>query len=131
MIAVIFILFFRFVEAGSGQQDYRFTIPLNACAPKPTPGTCRGGNCRNSNEIIIILQTDDTVQELWDVARRVSCAAEGHNEKTVYFKPFMVDMLEVTSVPMESSTIECWMDIQRGSYPSVSSVAIIQFNFFK
>lgn len=37
------------------------------------------------------------------------------------FKPIVVDMLEVVSVPSgNEGTLQCWMDIQRGQYPNVS-----------
>ncbi len=60
------------------------------------------------------------MQEIWDVARKVSCAAPDANEKTIAFKPFVVDMLEVVSVPVSSGSVDCWMDIRRGSFPNVS-----------
>lgn len=38
------------------------------------------------------------------------------------FKPIVVDMLEVVSVPSgNQGTLQCWMDIQRGQYPNVSN----------
>lgn len=54
------------------------------------------------------------------MARKVSCAAPDANEKTIAFKPFVVDMLEVVSVPVSSGSVDCWMDIRRGSFPNVS-----------
>lgn len=55
-----------------------------------------------------------------DVARRVTCFTTNTNVATVSFKPIMVDMLDVVSIPVGDGTIECWMDIQRGKYPNVS-----------
>lgn len=71
---------------------------------------------------IIVIQTDGVVQEEWDTARRLSCstAAPVVKQKKVLFKPFMVDMLEVVTVPTASGTsIDCWMDIRKGQYPNV------------
>lgn len=64
------------------------------------------------------------LKEIWDVARRISCPFSGSgSEKTIAFKPFTVDTLEVVSVPVSTgrATIDCWMDIQRGTYPNVST----------
>lgn len=71
------------------------------------------------------------VQEAWDLARRISCpTSERSNGKTVYFKPITVDMLDVVSVSAEPGTIDCWMDIQKGQYPRVSSHKTTTFNPF-
>ena len=59
-------------------------------------------------------------QEIWDIAQKVTCATADTNEKTVVFKPFVVDMLEVVSVPVSKGQVDCWMDIRRGAYPNVS-----------
>lgn len=55
-----------------------------------------------------------------DLARRVTCFTTNTNVATISFKPIMVDMLDVVSIPVGDGTIECWMDIQRGKYPNVS-----------
>lgn len=63
------------------------------------------------------------LQEAWDLARKVSCPSETKpgTGKRVRFKPIIVDMLEVVSVPSgDQGTLQCWMDIQRGQYPNVS-----------
>lgn len=63
-------------------------------------------------------------QEAWDLARKVSCPSETKpgTGKRVRFKPIVVDMLEVVSVPSgNEGTLQCWMDIQRGQYPNVST----------
>jgi hypothetical protein len=39
----------------------------------------------------------------------------------VIFQPFVVDMLEVVTVPVSTGTVDCWMDIQRGEFPNVSA----------
>lgn len=61
------------------------------------------------------------LQEVWDLARRISCPTTDRNLKAVYFQPITVDMLEVVSVPSSFGSVDCWMDIQRGTYPSVST----------
>lgn len=68
----------------------------------------------------LILNSLMVKQESWDLARKLSCPTSSINDKTVFFKPIEVDMLEVVSVPAGSTgTIDCWMDIQRGTYPQV------------
>lgn len=61
-------------------------------------------------------------QEIWDVARKLSCPLlERDSGTTVAFPAITVDMLEAVSVPVDSSgtSVECWMDIRRGTYPQV------------
>lgn len=60
------------------------------------------------------------VKEVTDLARRVTCLTSASNLATLSFKPIMVDMLDIVSIPVGDETIECWMDIQRGRYPEVS-----------
>lgn len=38
------------------------------------------------------------------------------------FQPFVVEMLEVVNVPTLTGAVECWMDIQRGTYPKISAI---------
>lgn len=40
---------------------------------------------------------------------------------TLKLKPFMVDMLDVVAVEGPAGGVECWMDIQKGVFPNVSS----------
>nr|CAD7569525.1 unnamed protein product [Timema californicum] len=105
----------RYVKGGSNRNSYTFLIPLDDCG---TTSSCR---LCNSVDNIIVIQTDDTVQEIWDAARKISCASTG-NKKRVHFRPFVVDMLEVVSVPVPNGLIDCWMDIQRGKYPNTSPI---------
>jgi len=100
------------VDENTGQSSFTFTINANNC------GSMKGDTMDN----IIVIQTDGVVQEEWDTARRLSCstAAPVVKQKKVLFKPFMVDMLEVVTVPTASGTsIDCWMDIRKGQYPNV------------
>ncbi|XP_026680815.1 uncharacterized protein LOC103511193 [Diaphorina citri] len=114
-----------YVLAGSNQNVYQFNIPAKECGTKPSPGECREGSCGfgRAVENTIIIQTDEQVLESWDLARKLSCPTSLINDKTVFFKPIEVDMLEVVSVPSgNSGTIDCWMDIQRGTYPQISPI---------
>ena len=67
------------------------------------------------------------------MARRVSCVFTGSGEnikKSIVFRPFRVDMLEVQEVPgfAGDSTVDCWMAIQRGEYPNVRKKYIAYIN---
>ncbi|GLH01931.1 Uncharacterized protein GBIM_07989, partial [Gryllus bimaculatus] len=83
----------RYVAAGTNRAAYTFQIPLNGC------GTTPGGGFGRTVDNVIVIQSDDTVQEIWDTARKLSCATANSKEKTVIFRPFVVDMLEVVTVP--------------------------------
>lgn len=63
------------------------------------------------------------------MARKLSCPTGDSNQKTIAFKPFTVDMLEVVSVPVSTGqgTVDCWMDIQRGQYPNVRKNQLKKF----
>lgn len=43
-------------------------------------------------------------------------------QHTLKLKPFMVDMLEVVAVEGPAGGVECWMDIQKGIFPNVSTL---------
>lgn len=47
---------------------------------------------------------------------------------TLKLKPFMVDMLDVIAVQGPAGGVECWMDIQRGVFPNVSSGDVVHTN---
>lgn len=109
----------RFISYGGSQNSYSFSVPLKGCGSKASCKAC--GTIDN----VLIIQADDTVQEIWDTARKISCSSGDDADKTVVFKPFVVDMLEVVNVPTAQGSVECWMDIQKGVYPSVSSKPLI------
>lgn len=71
----------------------------------------------------MIIQHDEEVQGEFDTARKISCSRTGIDEdRRVFFKPFIVDMLDVVTVPTSNGGVDCWMDIQRGSYPKLTPV---------
>nr|QKV49921.1 mucin-2-like protein [Locusta migratoria] len=108
-----------YVKAGSNKSSFKFNIPVKGC------GTVPSGGFGKTVDNIIVIQTDDDVQEAWDIARKVSCATTSLQEKTVLFRPFVVDMLEVVSVPVTTGTVDCWMDIRRGYFPNTSPLGEI------
>lgn len=71
----------------------------------------------------MIIQQDEEVQGEFDAARKISCSRTGiDQEKKVFFKPFVVDMLDVVTVPTAHGGVDCWMDIQRGIFPKLTPV---------
>lgn len=105
--------YFRYVNAGGNDNVYTFIVPIRGCGSRPSCSIC------GSVDNILIIQTDDDVQEIWDSARKITCETSVGGDKTVIFKPFVVDMLEVVNVPTQKGAVDCWMDIQSGSYPNV------------
>ncbi len=71
---------------------------------------------------VLFFQMDESVQEIWDEARRISCSYSGDTTKhgkMVVFKPLSVGMLDIKHQPIKSESIDCWMDIQKGVFPNV------------
>jgi len=69
------------------------------------------------------------LQEVWDIARQVSCSSGNPKKKNgdshtkmVVFKPLSVGMLDVQHHPIKSGGLDCWMDIQVGKYPNVRHI---------
>lgn len=94
-------------------------VPYKGCGSKRSCAVC------HSIDNIIIIQSDEEVQSTFDLARKISCSATFEEEKIIYFKPIVVDMLEVVTVPTKSGGVDCWMDIQRGNYPKVTPIGDI------
>uniref|UniRef100_A0A182MCS5 ZP domain-containing protein n=1 Tax=Anopheles culicifacies TaxID=139723 RepID=A0A182MCS5_9DIPT len=109
----------RYVQANQGGKQFSFTVPYDRCGSKPSCAVCA------SVDNVLVIQTDEEVQEAWDTARRISCSQSEQQQNTIIFKPFVVDQLEVVNVPTSTGGVECWMDIQRGTYPSISPIPSI------
>lgn len=105
------------MTVGRSQKTYEFIVPYDGCGSKPSCAIC------NSIDNILVIQEDEELQGEYDTARKISCSRSGvEEEKKVFFKPFIVDMLEVVEVPTENGGVSCWMDIQRGIYPQLSAI---------
>lgn len=109
-------LFSRYVSAGSNERRFVFKVPFNGCGSKPSCSICA------SVDNILIIQNDQDIQESWDTARKITCSRSDEQEKTVYFRPFVVDMLEVISVETPSGPVECWMEIGTGLPPNIKPI---------
>jgi len=113
----------RFIQEGSNQTEVEFTIPANGC------GTERVFSEKQSEvmESVLIIQNDPVfLQEDGDIARLVACRHQFNKipdlmSRRVIFKPFMVDNLDVVSVPMDDDdgnrNVDVWIDITYGVFP--------------
>lgn len=63
-------------------------------------------------ENIIVIQYDPQVQEVWDQARKLRCTWHDQYEKSVTFRPFPVDMLDIVRADFAGDNVGCWMQIQ-------------------
>lgn len=80
-------------------------MPYNGCGSKPSCAVC------DSIDNVLIIQSDEEVQETWDTARRITCSNSEEQQKRILFKPFVVDNLEVIDVPTQHGGVKCWMDV--------------------
>lgn len=104
------------MSAGSNDRHFSFTVPFDGCGSKPSCSVCA------SIDNILVIQSDEDVQDLWDMARKISCTRNFEKEQTIIFKPFVVDMLEVVSVETSSGPVQCWMDIMIGKFPQITPI---------
>lgn len=74
-------------------------------------------------ENIIVIQYDPQVQEVWDQARKLRCTWHDQYEKSVTFRPFPVDMLDIVRADFAGDNVGCWMQIQVGKGPWASEVS--------
>lgn len=118
MPTIYFLMFdHRYVTAGEHEESYNFVVPFEGCGSKPSCAIC------DSIDNILIIQQDEEVQGEFDAARKISCSRTGiEEEKRIFFKPFIVEMLDVVTVPTNNGGVDCWMDIQRGVYPKLTSI---------
>lgn len=116
------------LPAGLGRSQATFDISINACGT--TGNTENGlygyGSQSGSGtyfENTIVVQYDPQVQEVWDQARKLRCTWHDQYEKSVTFRPFPVDMLDVVRADFAGDNVGCWMQIQVGKGPWASEVS--------
>lgn len=116
------------LPAGLGRQSANFDVSINTCGT--TGNTENGlygyGSQAGSGtffENTIIVQFDPQVQEVWDQARKLRCTWHDQYEKSVTFRPFPVDMLDVVRADFAGDNVGCWMQIQVGKGPWASEVS--------
>ncbi|XP_042222684.1 LOW QUALITY PROTEIN: uncharacterized protein LOC121866992 [Homarus americanus] len=116
------------LPAGLGRSQATFDVSINACGT--TGNTENGlygyGSQSGSGtffENTIVVQYDPQVQEVWDQARKLRCTWHDQYEKSVTFRPFPVDMLDVVRADFAGDNVGCWMQIQVGKGPWASEVS--------
>lgn len=116
------------LPAGLGRTSATFEIGIHACG---TSGNSEAGSYAYGSESgsgiyfenIIVIQYDPQVQEVWDQARKLRCTWHDQYEKSVTFRPFPVDMLDVVRADFAGDNVGCWMQIQVGKGPWASEVS--------
>lgn len=116
------------LPANTGKNSIYFDISINSCG---TTGNSQNGHYGNGAqtgsgtyfENTIVVQYDPQVQEVWDQARKLRCTWHDQYEKSVTFRPFPVDMLDVVRADFAGDNVGCWMQIQVGKGPWASEVA--------
>lgn len=116
------------LPAGLGRSSATFDIAIRACG---TSGNTENGLYGYGSESgsgtyfenIVVIQYDPQVQEVWDQARKLRCTWHDQYEKSVTFRPFPVDMLDVVRADFAGDNVGCWMQIQVGKGPWASEVS--------
>ena len=116
------------LPAGLGRTSANFDISIQSCG---TTGNTDNGlygygaqtGAGTFFENIIVIQYDTQVQEVWDQARKLRCTWHDQYEKSVTFRPFPVDMLDIVRADFAGDNVGCWMQIQVGKGPWASEVS--------
>lgn len=116
------------LPAGLGRTSATFELSIHACGTTGNTENGLYGYGADSGsgtyfENIIVIQYDPQVQEVWDQARKLRCTWHDQYEKSVTFRPFPVDMLDVVRADFAGDNVGCWMQIQVGKGPWASEVS--------
>jgi hypothetical protein len=116
------------LPAGLGRTNAKFDISINSCGTTGNTENGLYGYGADSGsgtffENTIVIQYDPQVQEVWDQARKLRCTWHDQYEKSVTFRPFPVDMLDVVRADFAGDNVGCWMQIQVGKGPWASEVS--------
>ncbi|XP_015922589.1 uncharacterized protein [Parasteatoda tepidariorum] len=113
------------LPAGSGHNSVQFDISINSCGMQGNSPSGHYGPTETGSyfENTVVVQYDPLVQEVWDQARKLRCNWHDQYEKTVTFRPFNVDMLQVVRADFAGDNVGCWMQIQVGKGPWANEVA--------
>nr|WET32016.1 dy [Henosepilachna vigintioctopunctata] len=116
------------LQPGLGRTTAHFEIGIHACGTSGnTENGLYGYGAESGSgtffENIIVIQYDPQVQEVWDQARKLRCTWHDQYEKSVTFRPFPVDTLDVVRTDFAGDNVGCWMQIQVGKGPWASEVS--------
>ena len=120
------------LPAGLGRTNAKFDISINSCGTTGNTENGLYGYGADSGsgtyfENTIVIQYDPQVQEVWDQARKLRCTWHDQYEKSVTFRPFPVDMLDVVRADFAGDNVGCWMQIQVNYKPCDLCPLIIGF----
>jgi len=116
------------LPAALGKNTASFDVSINSCGTTGNTENGLYGYGADSGsgtyfENTIVVQYDPQVQEVWDQARKLRCTWHDQYEKSVTFRPFPVDMLDVVRADFAGDNVGCWMQIQVGKGPWASEVS--------
>nr|CAD7201035.1 unnamed protein product [Timema douglasi] len=104
----------RYVQPGSGQSKYSFTVRLDSCGTQFIERFKEEGQAYLEN--VLVLQNEPGIQEVWDTVRRVRCLWEGSLNKALSVA-LSVGMLREEAVTFSGDTALARLDIQMGRGP--------------
>lgn len=81
----------RFVRQGSGSTTFRFMVPGDGCGTQSVAGKLNLGYYNT-----LVVQTEETVQEVWDTSHRIQCFTKPTTQ-LVAFQP----LTNVEDIPVE------------------------------
>lgn len=105
------------LPAGLGHTSANFDINIDSCGTQGnSENGIQGYGIQGSGgsyyENVVVIQYDSQVQEVWDQARKLRCTWHDQYEKSVTFRPFPVDQLDVVRADFAGDNVGCWMQIQ-------------------
>nr|CAD7263030.1 unnamed protein product [Timema shepardi] len=100
----------RYVQPGSGQSKYSFTVRLDSCGTQFIERFKEEGQAYLEN--VLVLQNEPGIQEVWDTVRRVRCLWEGSLNKALSVA-LSVGMLREEAVTFSGDTALARLDIQQ------------------
>ncbi|OQV24082.1 hypothetical protein BV898_02037 [Hypsibius exemplaris] len=109
-------------QGSSSQSDGMVSVSSLASKTNQPFGEDQTGGSSRFFENIIIIQYDANIQEVWDVAKALRCEWHDNYHKTVSYKPFQVDSLEVVPATFAGDNVGVWMTVQQGKGPYAPEV---------
>ncbi|XP_021919231.1 uncharacterized protein LOC110829622 [Zootermopsis nevadensis] len=104
----------RYVNEGTGQTQFSFTVRLNACGTQFIDEFKEGGQAYLEN--VLVIQNELGIQEVWDTVRRVRCLWEGNIRESLSVS-LAIGMLNQEIVTFSGDTAIAHLDIQMGRGP--------------
>ncbi|GAU90806.1 hypothetical protein RvY_03171 [Ramazzottius varieornatus] len=110
----------RYVPAKSYGKIFDFTVPVDYCG---TSGEDHAYDYKDSYfENTLIIQFDEYIQEVWDLAKTVRCEWNAYYDKSVAVRPFSVGNLDPVLYRFNGDNIESWIQVQKGKGPLAEEV---------